>query len=77
MYAPISEEITPRWDDGHNFYFGQEDFMFALQAQRKWSYNIIRPQAIIGFTPGRKFISFLTPPRMCKFNNELQRKIRG
>ena len=55
MFAPISEELTPRWDDGTNFYHPQEDFMFALQKQRQWSYNIIRPQAIIGFTPGRKW----------------------
>jgi hypothetical protein len=54
MYAPIDEEITPRWDDGANFYHAQEDFLFELQKQRQWHYNIIRPQAIIGFTPGGK-----------------------
>jgi len=46
----------PRYDDkGLNFYYVQEDFMFNLQAQRKWSYNIIRPNAIVGFTPGSKY----------------------
>jgi hypothetical protein len=54
MYAPNDEEITPRWDDGANFYHAQEDFLFELQKQRQWHYNIIRPQAIIGFTPGGK-----------------------
>ncbi len=43
----------PRYDDkGENFYYPQEDFMFALQKKRKWSHNIIRPNGIIGFTPG-------------------------
>ena len=42
----------PRYEDhGENFYYIQEDHMFALQKQRSWSYNIIRPHGIIGFTP--------------------------
>jgi len=46
------EETMPRYDDkGENFYYIQEDHMFALQKKRSWSYNIIRPHGIIGFTP--------------------------
>lgn len=30
--------------------------MFKLQEQRKWTHNIIRPNGIIGFTPGRKML---------------------
>lgn len=45
-------EDMPRYEDhGLNFYYNQEDFMFNLQKQRKWSYSIIRPNGIIGFTP--------------------------
>lgn len=52
---PCSEE-HPRYDDnGDNFYYPQEDFMFAMQKDRNWTYNIIRPNAIIGFTPGGQF----------------------
>ncbi|KAL4901618.1 hypothetical protein BDW74DRAFT_187241 [Aspergillus multicolor] len=45
---PCSEE-HPRYDDkGENFYYPQEDFLFALQRERKWTYNIIRPNGIVG-----------------------------
>ncbi|KAJ5080948.1 hypothetical protein N7456_013658 [Penicillium angulare] len=47
------DERHPRYDDkGMNFYYPQEDFLFELQKERNWTYNIIRPNAIIGFTPG-------------------------
>lgn len=50
--TPLSEDM-PRYDDkGLNFYYAQEDFMFKLQKMRSWSWNVIRPNAIIGFTPG-------------------------
>lgn len=47
------EEWFPRYDDGgYNFYFQQEDYLKDMQAaKRKWSYNIIRPNAIIGYSP--------------------------
>lgn len=47
------EEWFPRYDDGgYNFYFPQEDRLKELQARRKtWSYNIIRPNAIVGYSP--------------------------
>lgn len=47
------DERHPRYEDnGENFYYPQEDFLFELQAKRTWTYNIIRPNGIIGFTPG-------------------------
>ncbi|KAJ5765253.1 hypothetical protein N7520_004812 [Penicillium odoratum] len=47
------EESFPRYDDqGYNFYYNQEDYLKELQARRnKWSYNIIRPNAINGYAP--------------------------
>ncbi|KAM3425742.1 hypothetical protein BST61_g7674 [Cercospora zeina] len=33
-----------------NFYFPQEDKLFAAQRGKKWSWNVIRPEAIIGAT---------------------------
>lgn len=38
-------------DKGENFYYPQEDFLSTLAAKRTWNWNIIRPNAIIGFTP--------------------------
>ncbi|KAH7016740.1 hypothetical protein EDB80DRAFT_873480 [Ilyonectria destructans] len=49
--APLHEEM-PRYEDyGENFYYQQEDFMFDLASKRSWTWNVIRPDAIIGFTP--------------------------
>lgn len=47
------EENCPRYDDhGENFYYPQEDYLREVQARRKtWSYNVIRPNAIIGVSP--------------------------
>ncbi|KAF2843998.1 hypothetical protein T440DRAFT_512419 [Plenodomus tracheiphilus IPT5] len=51
--APMSEE-HPRYDDkGLNFYYIQEDLLFTLHKKRQWSWNVIRPSAIVGFTPAR------------------------
>lgn len=33
-----------------NFYFPQEDFLAEKQRGQKWSWNVIRPEAIIGHT---------------------------
>lgn len=38
-------------DHGENFYYKQEDLLFDLAAKRTWDWNVIRPNAIIGFTP--------------------------
>jgi hypothetical protein len=42
----------PRHEGPENiFYYEQEDDMFAQQKRRgTWSYNIIRPMAIIGYS---------------------------
>lgn len=37
-------------DKGENFYYPQEDFLSTLAAKRSWNWNIIRPNAIIGYT---------------------------
>ncbi|KAH7146878.1 nucleoside-diphosphate-sugar epimerase GsfE [Dactylonectria estremocensis] len=51
-------EDCPRYDDkGQNFYFSQEDYLFGLAAQRDWSYSVIRPKAIIGYSPSKNGIS--------------------
>ncbi|KAI9923925.1 hypothetical protein ASPWEDRAFT_436420 [Aspergillus wentii DTO 134E9] len=50
--VPLDESIPRYNDEGYNFYYTQEDYMFEVQKRRNtWSYNIIRPNAIIGFTP--------------------------
>ncbi|KAG8163154.1 hypothetical protein KVR01_007632 [Diaporthe batatas] len=49
--APIHEGMPRYQDHGENFYYTQEDFLFNLAKNRKWDWNVIRPNAIIGFTP--------------------------
>lgn len=59
--VPMHEGM-PRYEDhGENFYYPQEDFMFDLASKRNWHWNVIRPNAIIGFTPaGNGMSSALT-----------------
>ncbi|KAL3474864.1 hypothetical protein BJX99DRAFT_271465 [Aspergillus californicus] len=47
------EESFPRYEDhGYNFYYNQEDYLRTVQKRRNaWSYNIIRPNAINGYSP--------------------------
>jgi len=52
--APIHEAMGRYEDHGENFYYPQEDALFALSAKRSWTWNVIRPNAIIGFTPGSR-----------------------
>ncbi|KAE8150956.1 hypothetical protein BDV25DRAFT_129136 [Aspergillus avenaceus] len=49
--TPFVEDM-PRYEGPENiFYYEQEDDMFAIQKRRgAWSYNIIRPMGIIGFS---------------------------
>jgi nucleoside-diphosphate-sugar epimerase len=48
--SPAREE-TPRLKASiDNFYFPQEDALIAAQKGQKWSWNVIRPEAIIGHT---------------------------
>ncbi|KPM37967.1 hypothetical protein AK830_g8611 [Neonectria ditissima] len=49
--VPLHEDMPRYKDYGENFYYTQEDFMFDLAAKRGWAWNVIRPDAIIGFTP--------------------------
>ncbi|KAH9204535.1 hypothetical protein DL95DRAFT_495960 [Leptodontidium sp. 2 PMI_412] len=55
--CPLHEEMLRYDDKGEMFYYNQEDFLFALHKKRKWSWNVIRPNAIIGFTPGKNGMS--------------------
>ena len=51
----MSEE-HPRYDDkGENFYYVQEDDLVELSQQRSWSWNVLRPNAVIGCTTGGQF----------------------
>ncbi|KPI40938.1 uncharacterized protein AB675_10901 [Cyphellophora attinorum] len=55
--APMHES-HPRYNDqGQNFYFNQQDELVALSKQRSWGWNVIRPNAVIGCTPGRNGMS--------------------
>ncbi|GLA90027.1 hypothetical protein AtubIFM56815_005574 [Aspergillus tubingensis] len=49
--TPLLEDM-PRYEGPENiFYYEQEDDLFAVQKRRNaWSYNIIRPGAIIGYS---------------------------
>ncbi|KAF5024132.1 hypothetical protein F66182_3766 [Fusarium sp. NRRL 66182] len=49
--VPLREEMARYEDKGENFYYPQEDFLSTLSAKRNWDWNVIRPNAIIGFTP--------------------------
>ncbi|KAL1792315.1 hypothetical protein ACET3X_008822 [Alternaria dauci] len=57
------EEDGQRYDDrGENFYYVQEDFMFARQREaaargHHWHYSIIRPNGIVGYTPAANGMS--------------------
>ena len=45
-----AREVDPRRKASiDNFYFPQEDFLVAKQKGSKWSWNVIRPEAIIGW----------------------------
>ncbi|KAF4304808.1 putative nucleoside-diphosphate-sugar epimerase protein [Botryosphaeria dothidea] len=55
--APLVED-EPRYEDhGLNFYYKQEDCLKEMSKRRSWSYNIIRPNAIVGYTPGKNGMS--------------------
>ncbi|KAM5364979.1 hypothetical protein ACJZ2D_011239 [Fusarium nematophilum] len=53
-----ARETAPRGrDHPSNFYYRQEDTLFQLEARRSWSWNVIRPGGIVGFTPGKNGMS--------------------
>jgi nucleoside-diphosphate-sugar epimerase len=48
--SPAREEDPRIVPPMGNFYFPQEDCLISRQAGQKWSWNVIRPEAIIGYT---------------------------
>ena len=46
--ATPQEETAPRITLEPNFYYPQEDFLAEMQKGQKWTWNVIRPEAIIG-----------------------------
>ena len=48
--SPSREEEPRRQGPIDNFYFPQEDKLASAQQGKKWSWNVIRPNAIIGST---------------------------
>lgn len=48
--SPAREEEPRRAASIDNFYFPQEDFLINSQKGKAWSWNVIRPEAIIGST---------------------------
>lgn len=48
--SPAREEEPRRKSPVGNFYFPQEDYLIARQSGQKWTWNVIRPEAIIGHT---------------------------
>ncbi|RGP64965.1 hypothetical protein FSPOR_7579 [Fusarium sporotrichioides] len=47
----FTKEMGRYEDKGENFYYSQEDFLCTLAAKHSWNRNVIRPNAIIGYTP--------------------------
>lgn len=48
--SPAREEDPRRQGPIDNFYFPQEDKLVAAQKGKKWTWNVIRPEAIVGST---------------------------
>lgn len=48
--SPAREEEPRRGSSEDNFYFPQEDFLKSKQKGSNWTWNVIRPEAIIGTT---------------------------
>jgi len=48
--SPAREEERRREVPIGNFYFEQEDYLIERQKGQKWTWNVIRPEAIIGYT---------------------------
>lgn len=51
--SPAREEEPRRGAVDENFYFPQEDFLAAKAKESNWTWNVIRPVAVIGTAPGR------------------------
>ena len=48
--SPAREEEPRRESPIGNFYYQQEDYLAERQKGQKWTWNVIRPEAIIGYT---------------------------
>lgn len=48
--SPAREEEPRRGSAAENFYFPQEDSLTAKQKDQTWTWNVVRPEAIIGTT---------------------------
>jgi nucleoside-diphosphate-sugar epimerase len=48
--SPAREEDPRRESPIGNFYYPQEDYLIRCQKGQKWTWNVIRPEAIIGYT---------------------------
>lgn len=59
-------------DRGENFYYPQEDFLCKVATERSWDWNVIRPNAIIGFTPAGVFSPASTPSNLDESTNNLK-----
>lgn len=52
VQTPVREEDCLPWEGSDNFYHTQQQLLAAAQRHSKWTYNVIRPQAIIGAAYG-------------------------
>ncbi|KAN0116944.1 hypothetical protein V8E51_002921 [Hyaloscypha variabilis] len=48
--SPCREEDPRRAASADNFYFPQEDYLVAAQKGQRWTWNVVRPEAIVGWT---------------------------
>ena len=48
--SPVREVDERRETPMGNFYYAQEDYLIKRSEASKWTWNVIRPQAIIGYT---------------------------
>ncbi|KAM3068427.1 hypothetical protein ACMFMG_009564 [Clarireedia jacksonii] len=48
---PCRESDPRLMSASENFYYPQEDFLAAKQKESKWTYNVVRPVGIIGYSP--------------------------
>ena len=46
--SPAKEEDPRLVPFEQNFYYPQEDFLAEMQKGQKWTWNVVRPEAIIG-----------------------------
>ncbi|KNG45295.1 nucleoside-diphosphate-sugar epimerase [Stemphylium lycopersici] len=49
--SPAREEDPRKESPIGNFYYVQEDYLIKRSTGQKWTWNVIRPEAIIGHTP--------------------------